>query len=430
MNRFFGLLGICAILGIAYAMSNNRKAISKRIIIVGLTLQWLMALFILKVPLGQQIFRAAGNFISMLLSFSSKGSEFVFGVLATPATVEKIFGSGSGFIFVFSVAPTIIFMCALIGILYHLGIMQKVVSSMAKVFARLMNLSGAESLSNAASIFVGQVEAQIMIRPYIAGMTMSELLASMSGSMACIAGGIMAVYIALGIRAEYLLAASLMAVPGAFVIAKIVWPETEESQTKGVVKVSVNKAHCNLIDATAHGCIDGIKVAANVIAMLVGFLGLIALIDWGIGTLGTLIATSGLDFSTIGINFKHLNLGSILGVVFAPMAFLMGVPVHDILHVGSLMGTKFVLNEFVAYLQLADIQHGKAAFGLAAKSTTIVTFALCGFANLSSIAMQIGGIGALAPSRKSDLAKLGVKALICGTLASYMSATIAGIILG
>ena len=431
MNRFFGLIGIAVILAIAYAMSNNRKAISLRIVLVGLTLQWAFAVFILKVPLGQKIFHAIGAFITMLLGFSSKGAEFVFGVFAQPAALEKIFGVGTGFIFAFSVAPTIIFMCALIGILYHVGIMQRVVAFMAKVFAKLMNVSGSEALSNTASIFVGQIEAQIMIQPYVSGMTMSELLASMSGSMACIAGGIMAVYIALGIHAEYLLAASLMSVPGAFVIAKIVWPETEPSQTKGMVTLEVRKQNVNLIDAAAHGCASGVRVAVNVVAMLIGFLALVALLDWFIGILGSWIALTGWDWTIVGLNLKALKLSSVLGAIFAPLAFLMGVPAHDVLQVGSLLGTKLVLNEFVAYLQLADIVHGvNHAVTLAPKSVTIATFALCGFANFSSIAMQIGGIGALAPSRKHDLATLGIKALICGTMASYVSATVAGIILG
>jgi len=433
MSRFFGLIGILVILSIAYAMSNNRKAINLRVVLVGLALQWGFAFFILKFPLGKEIFHFLGQLISKLLSFSNKGAEFVFGVLAIPSTIEKVFGAGTGFIFAFSVVPTIIFVCAVVGILYHLGVMQKVVAVMGKAFAKLMDVSGAEALSNAASVFIGQVEAQIMIQPYIAGMTMSELLASMAGSMACIAGGIMAVYIALGIQAEYLLAASLMAIPGAFVISKIVWPETKEPQTRGAVKIEVTKKDTNLIDATAHGCISGVKVAVNVIAMLIGFLAVLAMCDWFIGKIGLWLAWTGVDLSTIGLNLKSLSLGSLLGVIFAPMAYVMGVPSHDILSVGSLMGTKFVLNEFVAYLQLSDIIHPHvhhAITTLAPKSITIVTFALCGFANFSSVAMQIGGIGALAPSRKHDLAKLGMKALLCGTFASYMSATIAGIILG
>lgn len=429
MSRFTGFIGIFIILSLAYMMSNNRKAIDLKLVLVGLAMQWLFAFFILEVPFGKDIFHAVGGFFNLLLSFSSQGAEFVFGVLAKSEVMGKVFGTGSGFIFLFSVMPTIIFICALVGMLYHLGIMQKVVSFMAKLFTKLMDVSGAEALSNTASIFVGQVEAQIMIRPYVAGMTMSELLASMSGSMACISGGMMAIYIALGMKAEYLMAASLMAIPGSFVISKIVWPETEEPQTRGTFKLEVVKRDTNLIDAAAHGCIDGLHIVGNIIAMLMGFLALIALCNWFVGIIGGWLSLTGLNLSFIGLNLKALSLNSILGVIFAPIALAMGVPSHDIVQIGNLMGTKFVLNEVVSYLQLSDILHGHTTIHLAQKSITIVTFALCGFANLASVAMQIGGIGAIAPSRKHDLAKLGIKALICGTLASYMSAAIAGIIL-
>lgn len=430
MDRFFGLIGIFVILGIALAMSNNRKAINKRLVLVGLSLQWAIALFVLKVPAGQWLFKQIGDFISMLLGFSDKGAEFVFGVLAKPDFMAEAFGPSNGMVFAFKIAPTIIFVCALVSILYYLGIMQKVVSFVAKIVFKLMNVSGAEALSNAASAFVGQVEAQIMIRPYIPGMTMSELLASMTGSMACIAGGVMAVYIAMGVPANYLLTASLMAIPGALVISKIVWPETEESETKGDVKINIEQTDCNLIDAAAHGCSDGMRVAINVIAMLIGFLAIIAMIDWMMGVSGDILAKTGLNLSFIGLNLEHLTLDNFLGVLFSPMAYVMGVPANEILTVGGLMGTKLVATEFVAYLQLSSILAGTAGVTLSAKSVTIATFSLCGFANLGSVAIQIGGIGELAPTRRRDLAKLGMKALICGTLASYMSATIAGILIG
>lgn len=428
MDRFIGIIGIIVILAIAYAMSNNRQAISRRVVIVGLLLQWALALFILKSELGQWIFKELGSFIAMLLNFSDQGAQFVFGVLAKPEILANAVGPANQMIFAFKIAPTIVFVCALVSILYYLGIMQKFVAVVAKVVLKLMGVSGAEALSNAASIFVGQVEAQIMIRPYVSGMTMSELLASMSGSMACIAGGVMAVYIGMGVRPEYLLAASLMAAPGALVISKIVYPETEESQTKGVIKIEVEKTDCNIIDAAAHGCSDGMRVAINVVAMLIGFLAIIALIDWFLGIIGINLDHLGLDLSLIGINLKHLTISNILGVLFSPMAYIMGVPGNEILTVGSLMGTKVVATEFIAYTQLSDIIHGVSNVTLSHKSETIVTFALCGFANFASVAIQLGGIGELAPERKHDLAKLGIKALICGTLASYMSATIAGII--
>lgn len=430
MEKFIGIIGIIIILGIAYAMSNNRKAINKRLVIVGLLLQWGLALFILKSKIGQDIFKAVGGFISMLLDFSDKGAEFVFGVLAKPEFLAQVFGPANGMVFAFKIAPTIIFVCSLVGILYYLGVMQAVVGFVAKLVFKLMGVSGSEAVSNAASIFVGQVEAQIMIRPYVPTMTMSELLASMSGSMACIAGGVMAVYISLGIPAEYLLAASLMAAPGALVISKIVWPETEESETKGEVKVHVEKMGCNIIDAAAAGCSDGMRVAINVIAMLIGFIAIIAMLNWIIGVVGALLAQTGLDLSFINLDLNNLTLNAVLGVIFAPIALVMGVPANEILTVGSLMGTKMVVNEFVAYISLSGMLHGAAESALSHKAEIIASFALCGFANFSSVAMQIGGIGELAPSRRSDLAKLGIKALICGTMASYMSATIAGIIAG
>jgi CNT family concentrative nucleoside transporter len=287
-----------------------------------------------------------------------------------------------------------------------------------------MGVSGSEALSNVASAFVGQVEAQIMIKPYLAGMTKSELLASMAGSMACIAGGVMAVYIALGVPAEYLIAASLMAAPAALVISKIVYPETEPSETKGKVKLEVTKAHSNLLDAISHGCSDGLRVGLNVIAMLLGFIALIALLDYILGSVGHLLVAAGLDLTGVGVNLNNLSMKTILGVVFSGFAWAMGVPSKDIFDAGSLMGTKMVLNEFVAYLDLTAMKEK-----LDPKSFLIASFALCGFANFSSIAIQIGGIGELAPTRRTDLAKLGVRALICGTLASYLSATLAGLLM-
>jgi len=291
----------------------------------------------------------------------------------------------------------------------------------------LMGASGAEALSNVASAFVGQVEAQIMIKPYLKGMTNSELLASMAGSMACIAGGVMAVYIALGVPAEYLLAASLMAAPASLVISKIVFPETEESETKGNVKLQVEKTSANFVDAVSHGAGDGLKVGLNVIAMLIGFIALIAMLDAGLGWAGSqLFQLTGLNLDPIGIDMQNLSLKNILGALFSLFAWAMGVPLVDVYSAGSLMGTKMVVNEFVAYLDMSAMLKSGA---LQPKTVAIVSFALCGFANFSSIAIQVGGIGELAPSRRVDIAKLGFKALICGTLASYLSATLAGILM-
>jgi CNT family concentrative nucleoside transporter len=426
MERFSGLLGIALILGLAFLLSNNRRAINYRVVVSGLLLQLLLALFILKTSFGSLVFAWVGERIKQLLEMADRGGEFVFGGLMKPELLKPIFGDQYSFLFMFKIMPTIIFVAVLVNIAYHIGLMQIIVSFFARIVHALMRVSGSEALSNVASAFVGQVEAQIMIKPYINTMTMSELLASMSGSMACIAGGVMAVYISMGVPAPYLLAASIMAAPGALVISKIVWPETEESATKGAVKLEVKKSHANLLDAISHGAADGLKVSLNVIAMLIGFIALIALVNVLLGKLGILIASGGLDFSGIGIDLSKLDLNSIFGSVFSVFAAAMGVPAQDTFTVGSLMGTKMVINEFVAYSNLSPmIANGS----MHPKSLLIASFALCGFANFSSIAIQVGGIGELSPARRSDLAKLGFRALICGTLASYLSATLAGILM-
>ncbi len=423
MERFTGLIGIVLIFALAFLLSNNRKAINYRLVLSGLTIQIVLALFILKVPVGKEIFGWLGAAVTKVLDFSNAGANFVFGALVNKGLMDKAFGAGNDFIFFFKIIPTIIFVAVLVSVAYYLGIMQRIVKGIALVVYKLMGVSGSEALSNVASAFVGQVEAQIMIKPYLRGMTMSELLASMTGSMACIAGGVMAVYIALGVPAEYLIAASLMAAPGALVISKIVWPETEVSETKGKVSLEIKKTNANLVDAISHGASDGLKVGLNVIAMLIGFIAIIALLDYVLGKVGMGLANLGLTLSFIGIDLQTLSLNQILGSIFSLFAWTMGVPLKDIQVAGSLMGTKMVINEFVAYLDLAKV---KAAMD--AKTLLITSFALCGFANFSSIAIQVGGIGELAPERRTDLAKLGVKALICGTLASYLSATIAGIL--
>jgi len=412
MERFTGLLGIVLILGVAFLMSNNRKAINYRTVGVGLLLQVLLAVFILKTEVGQSLFQWLGDSINTLLGQADKGALFVFGSLVDRNLMTKAFGPGNDYIFFFKVVPTIIFVAVLVNMFYHLGILQRIVSAMGRGVHWLMGVSGAEALSNVASTFVGQVEAQIMIKPYLKNMTNSELMASMTGSFACIAGGVMAVYISLGVPAAYLLAASLMAAPGALVISKIIFPETEKSETEGVVKLSIEKTHANLVDAIAAGASEGLKVGLNVIAMLIGFIALIALVDLGLGQLGGLI------------NMPSLSMNLILGKVFSVFAFAMGVPAVDIEVAGALMGKKMVVNEFVAYLDMVKIKDT-----LSPKTIAITSFALCGFANFSSVAIQIGGIGELAPSRRSDLAKLGFKALIAGTLASYLSATLAGLLL-
>jgi len=424
MERFTGLIGIVLIFAIAFVLSNNRKAINYRVVLSGLAVQLFLAIFILKIPIGKTIFSYLGAGVTKILNFSQAGAAFVFGPLVNVEYMTKAFGVGNDFIFFFSIIPTIIFVAVLVSVAYYLGIMQLIVKFFAFIVYKLMKVSGSEALSNVASAFVGQVEAQIMIKPYLKGMTMSELLASMAGSMACIAGGVMAVYIALGVPAEYLIAASLMAAPGALVISKIVWPETEISETKGKVSLDIKKTNANLVDAISHGASDGLKVGLNVIAMLIGFIAIIALVDYVLGKIGIGLDNLGMSLAFIGIELKTLSLNQILGTIFSVFAYAMGVPGKDIQVAGSLMGTKMVINEFVAYLDLAKIKET-----LDPKTLLITSFALCGFANFSSIAIQVGGIGELAPERRTDLAKLGVKALICGTLASYLSATIAGILM-
>jgi CNT family concentrative nucleoside transporter len=425
MGRFTGVIGIIVILGLAYLWSNNRKRINYRLVITGLLLQLTLAIFILKVPLGQSIFFWLGKAINKLLHFSQEGGAFIFGDLTriTQILPEGIVKSG---VFLFILLPTIIFVCVLVAMAYHVGIMQRIVAVIARFVHWAMRVSGSEALSNVSSAFVGQVEAQIMIRPYLSGMTMSELMASMAGSMATIAGGVMAVYISMGVPASYLLAASLMAAPGALVISKIVFPETEESETKGTIKLEVKKEHANIMDAIAHGASDGMKIALNVIAMLIGMIALIALADAVMGYFGQLLSWMGVSFDAIGLDVNNLSIKDIMGAFFSLFAIVMGVPPSESLQVGSLLGTKMVINEFVAYSDMAPML---VEGSLSAKSVVIASFALCGFANFSSIAIQLGGIGVLIPDRKADLAKLGFKAMIVGTMASYVSASLAGILL-
>jgi concentrative nucleoside transporter, CNT family len=410
MDRFIGLLGIVVLLGIAYLLSNNRKAINYRTVGMGLLIQALLAVFILKTSAGQAVFGWLGKAVTKVLSFSDVGARFVFGVLGNDEKLAPLFGNET-FIFFVRIIPTIIFVACLVNIFYHIGLMQWIVQMLAKGLNFFMRVSGAEALSNISSAFVGQVEAQIMIKPYLKGMTNSELMASMSGSFACIAGGVMATYIKFGVPAEYLIAASIMAAPGALAIAKIMYPETDQPETEGEVRLKVEKQHSNLVDAISAGCSDGLKVGLNVVAMLIGFLALIALINFILSAMGGLVG------------YPEFNLNTILGGLFAGFAWVMGVPGQDMMTAGALMGTKLVANEFVAYLQLKDL-----ITTIDPKTLVIVSFALCGFANFGSVGIQIGGISALEPSRRSDLAKLGFRALVAGTLASYVSATLAGLL--
>jgi len=424
MERFSGLLGVAFILLLAFLASNNRKAINYRLVISGLGLQLAIALLVLKVPPVTRFFQWLGKGMGHIEEFARAGAAFVYGGVITQQNDGSIGNYwGGGFVFAFNVTATIILVCVLVAILYHIGLMQRVVSVIAKGMNYIMRVSGAEALSNVASAFVGQVEAQVMIRPYLAGMTKSELLASMSGSLACIAGGILIVYVNMGKSAgmdlaPFLLTASLMAAPGALVISKIVWPETEESQTMGNVKLEVKSSYTNLVDAIGHGAGDGFKIAMNVIAMLIGFIALIAMINWIIAYFIHFYDPSFGADGTTALNW-------FFGKLFYPLAWAMGVPSVDVNNVATLLGQKLTINEFVAFKSLTD----KTIPILTEKGLLIVSFAICGFANFSSVGMQIGGIGELAPGRRADLAKLGLKALFCGTLASYLSATIAGIIM-
>ncbi len=430
-----GILGISVILGIALFISNNRSRINWRTVGAGLGIQILLAIFILKGetmgdwfgPLGwpKMLISWVSGFFVLVLNFTTAGAEFIFGSLARAEGTEGSLGQ----FFAFQVLPTIIFFGSLMAILYHLGVMQRIVQGMAWLVSKLLGTSGAESLSVTANIFVGQTEAPLVIRPYLEKMTMSELMAVMTGGMATIAGGVMAAYIqilgapyaaahglalAVGqqLFAEQLLSASVMAAPAALLLAKIMIPEVDKPETAGGATIAVEKVASNTIEAAANGASDGLKLALNVGAMLLAFLALIAMLNYIIGSAGDLFGVT-------------ITLELLLGYAISPIAWLIGVPWADAVQFGSLLGTKVILNEFVAYLNLAtEITAG----GLDPKTIVMATFALCGFANLSSIAIQIGGIGPLAPSRKSDLAKLGIRAVAAGTLANMMTATIAGVL--
>ena len=423
MDRFQGLIGIVVILGIAFLCSNNRKKINYRLVTSGIALQIAIAILVLKVEFITNFFKWLGHQIGHIEEFAKEGAAFVYGGVIVQGNTGSLvsYRSPQTFVFAFSVTATIILVCALVAIFYHWGIMQHIVSIIAKAMNFVMKVSGAEALSNVASAFVGQVEAQVMIRPYLKGMTMSELLASMSGSLACIAGGILIVYVNFGAKAEYLLTASLMASPGALVISKIVWPETEDSETMGKVKLEVKTPYRNIIDAISHGAGDGFRIAMNVIAMLIGFIALIAMVNFLLGKVGV----------WLHLDFK-LSLDYLFSKLFYPMAWAMGVPAADVNNVAALLGQKITINEFVAFSNLTakDPVTHQLLMKMSEKATMIASFAICGFANFSSVGMQIGGIGELAPERRGDLARLGMRALLCGTLASYLSATIAGILIG
>jgi CNT family concentrative nucleoside transporter len=406
------LFGAIVILAIAVLFSTNRRAINWTTVAWGLGLQVVFAIIVLKTTIGQQVFSTLGNGINHLLGFAGVGAAFVFGPLGDSGVwgraMTNVFGpNGAQYavIFAFQVLPTIIFIAALFAILYYFGVMQVIVRLFAALMHRVMNASGAEALNVAASIFMGQTEAPLTIRPYLPEMTQSELMTVMTSGMAHISGGIMAAYILFGIEAKHLLTAVIMTAPGTIMMSKMLVPETEVPKTMGTVRLEVERTDVNVIDAAGRGTGEGLLLALNVGAMLISFLALIALVNALLGLV-------------------HLSLEQMFGWVFAPVAWAMGVPWRDAPTIGNLLGTRMALNEFVAYSKLGPLKGT-----LDPKSFTIATFALCGFANFSSIGIQIGGIGALAPNRRHDLARLGLRAMFAGTLANFMTATIAGFLL-
>ena len=425
MNILFGILGILAMLLIAFLMSANKKAINYKTVSVGLALQFLLAAFILKFEPGKIMFEYIGRFVEKILDFANEGANFVFGPLSnSPEIMQQIFGD-KAFMFAMKLLPALIFMMILVNILYYYGIMQRVVAFLGKIVNKLMNVSGAEALSNVASSFVGQVVAQIMIKPYLPNLTRSEILASMTGSMACMSAGLIAVYAGLGIPAQYMLAACIMAAPGALVVSKIIYPETLEPQTMKDIKLRRRRTDVNVLDAISKGASDGMKVSLNVLAMLIALIALIALLDFFLGKFGMFIHNvCHLDLSFIGMDIEHLSIKMIFGKLFSVFAILMGVPMNEVTTVGSLLGTKFVLNEAIAFTDLTMIRHM-----LSEKSFIIATFALSGFANFSSVAIQISGIGEIAPNQRKNLARMGIRALIAGTLTSYISACMAAMLI-
>ncbi len=419
MDRFTGILGILAVLLAAWLGSTNRKRIRWRTVAWGLGLQFCFAFLVLRFDYGQRAMTWAGGVVNNMLAATFAGTQVLFGELGLPnsGAFGKLIAPSSGSIFAFQVLPTIIFISAFFAVLYHIGLMQIIIRAMAWVMLKTMRISGAESMNVAASIFMGQTEAPLTIRPFLARATRSELMVIMTSGMAHVSGGIMAMYISQGVEARHLLSAVIMTSPGTILIAKMLVPEVGIPATEGRVVIPKDELHKdeNLIGAIARGTIDGGKLAFNVAIMLISFLALVALLD------SLLLWTHGLAY----MHWVPGSLGQILGYAFAPVAWLIGVPWHDCMAIGNLLGTRMALNEVIAYIAL-----GAEKATLAPRSFTIATFALCGFANLGSIGMQIGGIGALVPERRNDLAKLGVRAMLAGTMANLISASIAGMFLG
>ncbi len=408
MERLTGLLGLAAILLVAWLFSTNRRAIRPSILLWGLGLQFFFAFLVLKTSFGK-LFQAASDVVNALISYAEEGSVFLFGPLLGKDTPSF------GVIFAFQVLPIIIFTASLFAVLYYFGVMQFIIRWMAVLMRRVMGASGAESTCVAAGIFMGQTEAPLTIKPFLANLTRSELFTIMAGGMAHVSGAVMAAYVKIaGVQIEHLLTAVVMTAPATLMLAKMMIPETESPETAGDVKLMIEKPGVNVIDAAARGASDGVQLSLNIAGMLIAFTALIAMVN---GLMGWI---HGLP----GMGWMPESMQAILGILFSPVAWLMGVPWQDASKIGNLLGTRLVLNEFFAFIDLAKVQSE-----ISPKSFVIATFALCGFANLSSIAIQVGGIGALAPSRKSDLARLGLRAVACGSMANFMSACIAGMLL-
>lgn len=416
MSLFMSLIGMVVLLGIAVLLSSNRKAINIRTVGGAFAIQFSLGAFILYVPWGQELLRGLSDAVSNVINYGNNGTEFMFGGLVSGKMFE-VFGGG-GFIFAFRVLPTLIFFSALISVLYYLGVMQWVIRILGGALQKALGTSRAESMSAAANIFVGQTEAPLVVRPFVPKMTQSELFAVMCGGLASIAGGVLAGYASMGVPIEYLVAASFMAAPGGLLFAKIIMPETDKpvDQIEGIEADEADKP-ANVIDAAAGGASAGLQLALNVGAMLIAFIGLIALINGMLGGIGG------------WFGMPELTLEMILGLVFAPLAFLLGVPWAEATIAGEFIGLKTVANEFVAYSQFAPYLSDAAPVVLTEKTKAIISFALCGFANLSSIAILLGGLGSLAPSRRGDIARMGIKAVVAGTLSNLMAATIAGLFL-
>ncbi|SBV36974.1 Uncharacterized transporter HI_0519 [uncultured Stenotrophomonas sp.] len=419
----FGLFGLAVLIGITWLFSNNRRAVDWKLVGTGITLQIGFAALVLLVPGGRNVFDWLGRGFVKILNYVNEGSNFIFGSLMNTDTY--------GFIFAFQVLPTIIFFSSLMAVMYHLGVMQAIVRVMAWAITKVMRVSGAETTSVCASVFIGQTEAPLTVRPYIAKMTQSELITMMIGGMAHIAGGVLAAYVGMlgggdpaaqAFYAKHLLAASIMAAPATLVISKLLVPETGTPLTRGTVKMEVEKTSSNIIDAAAAGAGDGLRLALNIGAMLLAFIALIALINAPLTWLGDVTGLA----QMLG---KPTSLATLFGYVLAPIAWVIGTPWADATTVGSLIGQKVVINEFVAYMDLSEIIKGNVAgVSLSDDGRLIATYALCGFANFSSIAIQIGGIGGLAPERRHDLAKFGLRAVLGGSIATFMTATIAGVL--